>query len=41
MADARAADLDGFPTIYIGTEKFEGSDHTVAKLSAAIEPASL
>jgi uncharacterized membrane protein/predicted DsbA family dithiol-disulfide isomerase len=40
MADARAADLDGFPTIYIGTQKFEGSDHTPAKLLAAIEAAA-
>lgn len=40
MADARAANLEGFPTIYIGTEKFEGSDHTPAKLLAAIEAAA-
>jgi uncharacterized membrane protein/predicted DsbA family dithiol-disulfide isomerase len=40
MADARAADLEGFPTIYIGTQKFEGSDHTPAKLLAAIEKAA-
>lgn len=39
MADARAANLEGFPTIYIGTQKFEGSDHTPAKLLAAIEAA--
>jgi predicted DsbA family dithiol-disulfide isomerase len=37
MADARAADLEGFPTIFIGTQKFEGSDHTPEKLLAAIE----
>jgi predicted DsbA family dithiol-disulfide isomerase/uncharacterized membrane protein len=37
MADARAADLDGFPTIYIGTQKFEGSDHSTDKLLAAID----
>ena len=37
MADARAADLEGFPTIFIGTKKFEGSDHTPEKLLAAIE----
>ena len=35
MADARAAELEGFPTIFIGTQKFEGSDHTAAKLARA------
>lgn len=37
MADARASQLEGFPTIFIGTTKFEGSDHTTEKLLAAIE----
>ena len=37
MADARAANLQGFPTIYIGTKKFEGADHTIDALLAAIE----
>jgi uncharacterized membrane protein/predicted DsbA family dithiol-disulfide isomerase len=40
MADARAANLEGFPTIYIGTQTFEGSDHSTAKLLAAIENAA-
>ena len=40
MADARAADLEGFPTIFIGTQKFEGSDHSTEKLLAAIEKAA-
>ncbi|HUS32140.1 MAG TPA: vitamin K epoxide reductase family protein [Kofleriaceae bacterium] len=39
MADARAAQLEGFPTIFIGTQKFEGSDHSSEKLLAAIERA--
>jgi uncharacterized membrane protein/predicted DsbA family dithiol-disulfide isomerase len=39
MADARAANLNGFPTIYIGKQKFEGSDHTSDALLAAIERA--
>lgn len=37
MADARAAGLDGFPTIFIGTQRFEGSNHSTATLLAAIE----
>ena len=37
MADAQAAELEGFPTIFIGTQKFEGSDHSSDKLFAAIE----
>ena len=37
MADARASQLEGFPTIFIGTTKFEGSDHSSEKLLAAIE----
>src|SRR4030095_16967748 len=28
IADAHAADLKGFPTIFIGKTKFEGSNHT-------------
>jgi predicted DsbA family dithiol-disulfide isomerase/uncharacterized membrane protein len=40
MADARAANLNGFPTIYIGTQKFEGSDHSPDQLLAAIERAA-
>ncbi len=39
VADARAADLNGFPTIFIGHQKFEGSDHTADALLAAIERA--
>ena len=34
---ARASQLEGFPTIFIGTTKFEGSDHSTEKLLAAIE----
>jgi uncharacterized membrane protein/predicted DsbA family dithiol-disulfide isomerase len=41
MADARASQLDGFPTIYIGTTKFEGSDHSTEKLLAAIEQSKI
>lgn len=37
MADAREANLNGFPTIYIGTHKFEGADHSTDALLAAIE----
>ncbi len=37
IADARAAGLEGFPTIFIGTKRFEGSNHTTAALLAAIE----
>lgn len=37
MADARAADLNGFPTIFIGKQKFEGAGHTTDALLAAIE----
>jgi len=40
MADARAADLKGFPTIFIGKQKFEGSNHTSEDLYAAIERAA-
>jgi uncharacterized membrane protein/predicted DsbA family dithiol-disulfide isomerase len=40
MADARDANLNGFPTIYIGTQKFEGSNHTADALFAAIERAA-
>ena len=40
MADARAASLNGFPTIFIGTQKFEGSNHTTEQLLAAIESAA-
>jgi 2-hydroxychromene-2-carboxylate isomerase len=39
IADAKAAGLEGFPTIYIGKRKFEGSDHAPATLLAAIESA--
>jgi predicted DsbA family dithiol-disulfide isomerase len=39
MADAKAANLNGFPTIFIGAQKFEGSDHTPDVLLAAIERA--
>jgi protein-disulfide isomerase len=39
MADAKAAKLNGFPTIFIGAQKFEGSDHTSEVLLAAIERA--
>lgn len=38
MADA--AKLEGLPTIYIGTQKFEGSDHSADKLLAAIDRAA-
>ncbi len=38
MADAAA--LDGLPTIYIGTQKFEGSDHSTRTLLAAIDRAA-
>jgi uncharacterized membrane protein/protein-disulfide isomerase len=38
MADADK--LNGLPTIYIGTQKFEGSDHSSDKLLAAIERAA-
>ncbi|NVB81469.1 MAG: thioredoxin domain-containing protein [Kofleriaceae bacterium] len=37
IADARAAGLEGFPPIFIGTQRFEGSDHSAATLLAAIE----
>ena len=40
IADAQAANLEGFPTIYIGTQKFEGSDHEPEVLLAAIERAA-
>jgi uncharacterized membrane protein/predicted DsbA family dithiol-disulfide isomerase len=39
MADAEAAKINGLPTIYIGKQKFEGSDHTPDALLAAIERA--
>jgi len=40
MADSRAAQLNGLPTIYIGTRKFEGSEHSADALLAAIERAA-
>ena len=40
MADARAADLNGLPTIFIGRQRFEGADHTSDALLAAIERAA-
>lgn len=40
VADAHAANLDGFPTIYIGTQKLEGSNHSPDQLLAAIERAA-
>ena len=36
-ADAHAANLEGFPTIFIGAQKLEGSGHTTEALLAAIE----
>jgi uncharacterized membrane protein/predicted DsbA family dithiol-disulfide isomerase len=39
MADAKAANLGGLPTIYIGRTKFDGSEHTPDALLAAIERA--
>src|SRR5262249_49537695 len=40
IADANTAKLDGFPTIFIGSQKFEGAGHTAETLLAAIERAS-
>ena len=40
MADAKAANLKGFPTIFIGKQKFEGANHTSEALYAAIERAA-
>ncbi|HEY5952624.1 MAG TPA: DsbA family protein [Kofleriaceae bacterium] len=39
MADFQAAKLNGLPTIFIGKQKFEGSDHTADALFFAIERA--
>jgi uncharacterized membrane protein/protein-disulfide isomerase len=39
MADAKAANLNGLPTIFIGTKRFDGSDHSPDALLAAIERA--
>jgi uncharacterized membrane protein/predicted DsbA family dithiol-disulfide isomerase len=39
MADFEAAKLNGLPTIFIGKQKFEGSEHTPDALLAAIERA--
>ena len=40
VADARAAKLEGFPTIFIGAQKFEGAGHSADALLAAIERAA-
>lgn len=39
VADAKAANLNGFPTIFIGAQKFEGANHSADTLLAAIEQA--
>jgi predicted DsbA family dithiol-disulfide isomerase/uncharacterized membrane protein len=39
MADWREAGLDGLPTIFIGSQKLEGSNHSSDALLAAIERA--
>lgn len=39
MADWRDANLEGLPTLFIGNQKFEGSNHTSDALLAAIERA--
>jgi protein-disulfide isomerase len=39
VADAHAANLNGFPTIFIGAQKFEGANHSADTLLAAIERA--
>jgi protein-disulfide isomerase len=39
VADAHAAKLNGFPTIFIGKQKFEGAGHSADTLLAAIERA--
>jgi uncharacterized membrane protein/predicted DsbA family dithiol-disulfide isomerase len=40
MADFEAAKLNGLPTIFIGAQKFETSNHTADALLAAIERAA-
>ena len=39
MADAKQAELKGLPTIFIGRQRFDGSDYTVDQLGRAIERA--